>query len=136
MDRHDTEAIERLLADAESAVLAGDLDGYLALVDDQAVKLWPGLAPVVGKAAIRKLYSEHVLGDLDWLAMRHIPQELQIAGDWAYTWGRAEGLIRDKATGKESGGSTNYLQIVRKHPDGSWRIWRSIHNDNPTPYPK
>ena len=53
MDDAHLESVGKLFSESESAMLADDLDRYMACFDDDAVVLWPDQAPIIGKTAIR-----------------------------------------------------------------------------------
>ena len=60
------------------------------------------------------------------------PFETQVAGDWAYDRGNATVTVTPKS-GKQMEESVKYLVIVKRQPDGSWKIYRLISNSNNPP---
>jgi len=122
----EVEQVNELIARSESLWLARDLDGYMALHDKQVVLLWPNqAAPIVGAKAARSWY-ENVLGRLEYLEMHHEKEETEVAGSWAFTWGRSSGAAIQKANGERSEFRVKYLYILRKQADSSWAIYRLI----------
>jgi ketosteroid isomerase-like protein len=55
-------------------------------------------------------------------------QEVQVVGDFAIQWGAIN--IRAKKEGEraESAAVRNVVQVLRRQPDGSWKISRAIWN--------
>lgn len=119
-------AINDLWAQYKATSDRNDFDGWLALWDDQGVKMRPGQPELVGKQAMRE--------NLDWgdaPTVMHIdPQETVVAGAWAYVRGQfsvdmldTEGAVADTMEGK-------FLSILKQEPNGCWRLYRDIHNWN------
>ncbi len=60
------------------------------------------------------------------------PLETQVAGDWAYDRGNYTVTVTPKS-GKPMEASAKYLIIVKRQPDGSWKVYREISNSNNPP---
>lgn len=58
---------------------------------------------------------------------KHIPLEIQAAGDWGYARGNITGNLTPKS-GKPIEKSINYLAILKWGPDGSWKGYRDMAN--------
>jgi ketosteroid isomerase-like protein len=126
----DLEAINELRDRLVECFNAGDADPVIACLADDAVGMPPDEPAQVGKevygAYIRELMATH---DVD--ESIHV-LETEIAGDWAYDRGRWEATIVNKADGAKSHAGGDYLWILRKLPDGQWRLTRLIwNNDQP-----
>jgi ketosteroid isomerase-like protein len=55
-------------------------------------------------------------------------EELEVAGDWAFAWGSETVTLV-----AQTGGSPIHMQgkgmsILKRQPDGSWKIARGINN--------
>ena len=61
--------------------------------------------------------------------IKHDPLETQVAGDWAYERGNITETVTPKA-GKPIEQSVKYLVILKRQPDGSWKIHRDMDNSN------
>jgi len=127
----DDVAIRTLTDEWLAAEQARDIDRLLEQVTEDAVFLMPGGRAVSGKAAIRNLFeaffasfvSEHTV----------TIREVQVHGDWAFTWGEEVTVLRPV-----SGGPATQMQgfgcsILRRGPDGRWRFARGINNMAPGP---
>jgi uncharacterized protein (TIGR02246 family) len=126
----DQKAIAELQQRDIEANIAVDTDRILALRTDDIVYLVPGRAPLVGQDAVRKYLEEirQQLADWDMVAYEENWQEVQVVGDFAIQWGTVN--IRAKKEGEraESAAVRNMMQVLRRQPDGSWKIARAIWN--------
>ncbi len=118
----DERAIRELVATWMAATKAGDHDAVLSLMADDVVFMVPGREPF-GKeafaAASKGMQGMRIDGTSDI-------RELQVLGDWAYLRSHL------KVTITPPGGSpttrTGYtLTILRKGPDGKWRLARDAN---------
>ena len=111
---------------------ASDLDNFLSLWEDNAIRMDPDKPSFIGKENIRKffepsfeLFSVNVAlyGDT----------EIQISGDMAFS----RGTYTLSLTPKEGGPTTNidgkWLDILKRQTDGSWKIYIDIVNLNGSP---
>jgi uncharacterized protein (TIGR02246 family) len=126
----DQKAIAELQQRDIEANIAVDTDKILALRTDDIVYLVPGRPPLVGQEAVRKYLEEirQQLADWDMVAYEESWQEVQVVGDFAIQWGTVN--IRAKKEGEraESAAVRNMMQVLRRQPDGSWKISRAIWN--------
>jgi uncharacterized protein (TIGR02246 family) len=108
---------------------SGEAGAVLALMTDDFVALTPGKPPVVGKEAVRREITAD-LEELDVRELRFEPAEIEIRGDWAWTWGRSEAVMTTRGTGDDIHVTGKYLWILRRHADGTWRIARDSAHGN------
>jgi ketosteroid isomerase-like protein len=61
------------------------------------------------------------------------PRDLVVSGDWAYECGYFTATSQPKAGGEVSHFTGNYLRILRRQSDGSWKMTREMAaGDRPT----
>ena len=133
-DEHaeDVAAIQRLTEDWHDGWLAGDADALVALYADGAVLMPQSQPAVLGKEAIHSLYQSvfreyTVKGDGETL-------EIEIGGNWAFLRGTYTLTATPKAGGERLEDAGKHLFILKRQPDGSWKIARLIANsDQPPP---
>jgi uncharacterized protein (TIGR02246 family) len=134
----DRKAIADLQRRNIEANMALDTEKLLALRTDDVVYLVPGRAPLVGQDAVRK-YLEEIRGQLanwDMLGYEENWQEVQVVGDFAFEWGTADIRARREGERRESGAVRNVMQVLRRQPDGDWKIARTVWNiQSPPPAP-
>jgi len=88
--------------------------------------------PIVGKDAIQSGYQA-VFNQFSVKGTSEI-LELEVGGDWAYMRGTYTITVTPKAGGppvEEDRG--NWLWIVKRQPDGAWKIYRGMGASEPLP---
>lgn len=103
-----------------------DVEALVALWTDDGVLLQPGVAPVVGKEAIRKLLLEQQRESarVEMISYEENWEEVRITGDYAFEWGQI-GATLQMPNGKDVRQSVNAIRVLAKQPDGSWRVARA-----------
>src|SRR5262249_49471914 len=118
----DERAIRELIATWMAASQAGDTDTVLSLMTDDVVFMVPGGEPF-GKEAFAK--ASQGLKDMRMEGSSEI-RELKVLGDWAYL--RAHVQMTVTPAGGAPVQRTGYtLTILRKQPDGRWRLARDAN---------
>lgn len=119
----DERAIRGLIDAWLAASKAGDLATVLSLMTDDVVFMVPGAQPF-GKQAFAAA-SE---------GMRNVRiertseiQEIKILGDWAYLRNYIEMTATPPGGGTPVRRSGHTLTILRKEPDGRWRLARDAN---------
>lgn len=126
----DRQAIEQLMTDWAAAVKTKDVARLASMVTDDAVFLPPGFPPIRGKQAVENMYKSF-FPQFSTIEQTVVVEELEVAGDWAFAWGSERSVLI-----MQSGGSTiqmegKGLSILRRQPNGSWKISRGINNSRP-----
>jgi uncharacterized protein (TIGR02246 family) len=116
-----------------TAYNAGDAAGVAALFTDDAVSMPDHHTAISGKAAIQQFMQEMFTQYTANLTVT--PGDTEISGDIAHEHGTFTGTITPKTGGgapmMQSG---NYLVVLKRQPDGSWRIHHDIDNSS-APHP-
>ena len=116
----DIEAIKKISEEWSAAFNAGNIDKLVSLFTDDAVRIPPNKPVQIGKEAIR--------GWIQWLfdqvIMEHESElvDVKVSSDLAFfrcTWAKIS-TPKDKGESRKHNG--NYVSIVQKQPDGSWKI--------------
>jgi uncharacterized protein (TIGR02246 family) len=124
----DIAAIKRLAEDWHAGWLVGDADVLLALYADDPALMPQNQPPVIGKDAIRPLY-EAVFEEFEVVGAGEM-LEVEACGEWGYLWSTYTLTVTPKAGGDPLEDSGNSIFIVRRQPDGSWKIARLIANSD------
>jgi len=124
-------AIEELHRRDREAAMAGEVSALLDLVTDDVVLLPPGGAPVVGKEAVAEMLAREdgTRSGTEILEYVQDFQEVSLYGDVAVEWGRYRGRSRLE-DGEEAASSGSLLRILRRGPDGAWKVARSIWTED------
>jgi uncharacterized protein (TIGR02246 family) len=121
----DEQAIRELIAKWHRATAAGEVDTILDCMTDDVVFLVAGRPPMAGRATfesgLRELLKTHRLassGDVT---------EVVVSGDLAYSLTRLTVRMEPLAGGEPIVRSGHTMSILRKFPDGRWRMTRDAN---------
>ncbi len=119
--------------DAEvTAIADDDIEGYLAVLTEDAVFLPPGL-PSMGGEELRVSLREFLeQWRVEWLGFRH--DETEISGDLAFHRFSYSWRLEPKSGGQLQVAHGKGLHILRRCDGDSWKIAREVRNDRPTPH--
>ena len=132
----DMAAIEQLHRSDSAAAKVGDVDTLATLWTADAVALPPGEQPIIGIDAIRGWLNKNRLDTAKMEITEYVMdfKEVRVVGDQAFEWARTSISMRPKGAANYFHASGNLMRILRKQPDGNWKVARSIWNlDNPSP---
>jgi ketosteroid isomerase-like protein len=127
----DKVAIGKVRLDFNAAFNDGKAEVIGQLIDLNGVWLPPGKQAVVGKDKIVQHYA-------DYFAQVHSEFELksgdiQVGDGWAFMSGDFSRTDTPKVGGKATHASGHYLFVLKKQPDGTWKIARDIWNETLKP---
>lgn len=125
----DVEAIRAVFAEFDAAAAAGDMERTLALYADDVLVMPPDQPARAGIDAQREA-SEGYYDEFDSNLTSQV-DEIAVMGDLAF----ARVSWSETATPKAGGDTTrvqgNWLVILKKQPDGSWKAWREMWTTYP-----
>ncbi len=120
----DEQAIRAVHAAWMDAVNAGDLEQLLALMTDDVVFLNPGQEPLGRDGFPDRFTAGHRQFDLRCISEL---EEVEVAGEIAYTLCRDRLSLRPRAGGPAKALTGHRMTIYRKQPDGRWLLARDAH---------
>lgn len=131
-DQAALEAIEALHRTDQRASLAHDAETLLSLWSDDPAAL-PPRGPIVRGDSLRAWLRSSLEASSPWETVEYVQdwQEVQVIGDYAWDMGTYRGRSRNRETGQEVSSSGKLLRILQRQPDGSWKVHRSIWNQEP-----
>lgn len=110
----------------DSAITAGEEQPFINLLTDDVMWMVPNQPALVGREPVRNRIQG--LFSTSSLQLRSTVDEIHVAGEWAYVLG----TYHLRVTPKESGAPTEevgkLINILRKDPNGSWRLARHLWN--------
>lgn len=126
------EAIEALHRTDRRASLAHDAETLLSLWSDDPAAL-PPRGPIVRGDTLREWLRSSLAAGSGWETVEYVQdwQEVQVVGDYAWDLGTYRGRSRNRETGEEVTSRGKLLRILKREPDGSWKVHRSIWNQDP-----
>jgi ketosteroid isomerase-like protein len=133
--KSDLQAIEELHKRDVAAAKAYDVEALATLWTDDIVSMPPSAQPIVGKKANRDVLAagEAQAKQVEIVEYSQKWDEVTVAGDYAYEWGTFKSLIKMKTGGATSSAEFKVMRILKRQPDGSWKVHRSIWNEIPPP---
>jgi uncharacterized protein (TIGR02246 family) len=135
----DLRAIDDLHRRDIAANKAYDVEALAALWTDDVVTMPPGMAPIVGKKANRDLLeaNEVQAKQIDILGYEQQWEEIRVLGDYAYEWGifRSTAKLKAAPTSDPIKSEFRVMRVLKRQPDGGWKVHRSIWNSAPPPEP-
>ena len=124
-------AIRKLLMDNAAALNTGDPSAMAKFYEQDAVQLPPNSPAVIGWKAIRSTLESGFKG----IKVTETIQIIEVSS--SYRWAFARGTYRIVTTPQGGGEPTvatgNWLNILRRQPDDSWKIARSCWSSEEQP---
>ena len=130
LGNQDEAEIAKILATRDAwiaGVKAQDLDRLMNLLTDDIVMMHPNRPAVVGKAANRAdLVAAFTKFRVDQTAES---DETVVAGEWAFDRARVATTLTP-ISGEAVTFHSKSITLLRRQPDGSWKIARTIGNSD------
>jgi ketosteroid isomerase-like protein len=104
-------------------------DAYVLDVADDAVWMPQNAAPVRGKAAVRA-YIEEFFRTYILETDSQVIESLDADGELASRRFMTDGTYVIRATGKRVAFDQKYIDVLKKQPDGSWKITLHMWSNN------
>jgi uncharacterized protein (TIGR02246 family) len=133
--QQDRKGIEELHQKEIQANVALDVPALASLWSDDIVSLPPDGPPLVGRAANLQFLEDTAKKMADYNILSYTQdwqQVFQLDPDYAFEWGFISGRLQPAAGGKETEYRYKVLRILKREPDGSWRVHRTSWNDTLT----
>jgi len=127
----DMEALDRLRVAALEALRSADEDALYDCFTDDAVVMDPGASSAYERNGHdhRFLSVIFLFGAVDAALT---PHETTVSGDWAFEWGSHRKTMLEDITVEsdtEARYEGDYVAILRRQPDGEWKIARFIYTE-------
>jgi ketosteroid isomerase-like protein len=111
----------------EKAIKADDTNAMVNMWDNDGVMLPPAEPAVVGASQIRAWLTKNRVTATSANISQDVTnwKDIMVSGDYGFQWGQTFVDIRSKdgSTGFHMYGTA--LQVLRKEPGGSWKLFRS-----------
>jgi uncharacterized protein (TIGR02246 family) len=131
----DRRAIAELHETDMTASKARDVATLLSLCSEDCVLLPPGEDPMMGQEAIRESLERDQDQEQDYLITEYVHKfaEVKVLGDWAFEWGTFRAAAEPVGGGPPIRSSGKILRILERQGDGTWKVARSIWNNDLAP---
>lgn len=121
-------AIRELLERYEHDVNTGDVDDWVSLWEDNAVRMVPNAPAVSGLLEIRESAAPMFAPNVTQMKVEIL--EIVPLGDLAFTRGTYSYSATPGGTDESISGSGKYLSILARQPDGGWKFRRDCFNED------
>ncbi len=129
----DRAAIEAVREAEEAAANAGNVDGFMALIAEDAMYLQPNGPPLIGADAVRE-WLEEFMEATTVEFNRYDTEEVIVSGDLAVERFSGEWTLMPKAGGDPVTEGIKGVHVMERQADGSWKILYDVWNsDEPLP---
>lgn len=125
-------AADKVRVRYNAAFCAGDAKALSLLIEHDGVWLPPGKPALVGIESIVASYLKYFDEMRSVLALGR--GQIQVSGTWAFMSGDFTRTDTPKRKGAARSVAGHYLLVLKRHPDGSWKIVRNIWNDGAIPH--
>ena len=124
----DLAAIEKGRQQDIAATLSRDPVALTDLWTDDAIRLGVGAPAEVGKQAIRAS-NERQTANKDFKVLSYVPETKDLTfldGGWAVEWRTFTASYVDSPGGEAKQIRGTVLMVLKKLPDGSWKVFRAM----------
>jgi uncharacterized protein (TIGR02246 family) len=131
--RADVAAINEVREREIALVATGDVDGLLSVYTIDVVMMPPNEPALHGQDATKK-WAEAMFGQVT-MKGRYTTSDVSVAGDWAIDRYTGVLTITPKGGGSPSEEKVKGIHIMKRQPDGTWRIAQDVWNSDAPPPP-
>ena len=128
----DRKGIEELHQKEIQANVALDVPALASLWTDDIVSLPPDGPPLEGRAANLQFLEETAKKMADYNILSYTQdwqQVFQVDPDYVFEWGFISGRLQPAAGGKEIEYRYKALRILKREPNGTWKVHRTSWSD-------
>jgi ketosteroid isomerase-like protein len=126
-----TRAVDNIFRTWGETNLNPDLEGFMSIWDENAVKMAAGRPTAVGAAGIRGM-KQKAFGTTIYAKFEIKVDEYQLAGGFGWARGIYTIVSQQKTGGDPLTDVGTFLTVFKKQSDGSWKVYR----DTMMPLPK
>jgi ketosteroid isomerase-like protein len=123
----DKAAINKVRLDFNAAFNEGNAEAMGLLIDREGVWMPPGEPAIVGKDNVVARYTDYFTKVRSKFELK--PGEIMLCGDRAFMSGAFKRADTPKTGGAVKEVTGHYLFVLKKQPDGIWKIARDIWNE-------
>lgn len=121
--------INILLAAWKERLAAGDLDGVVALVTEEAEFWSQGQPPLRGRKAVREAFAPFLARYT--MHQEFHCEELMVVEDWGFMRGLEVNRLRPRDGDGETVVRQRAFSVIHRGRDGVWRFHRGMTNQPP-----
>jgi ketosteroid isomerase-like protein len=129
----DRAAIEKLRQQDIAATISRDPVALTDFWTDDAIRLGAGAPPEIGKKTIRTS-NERQTANKSFKILTYVPETKDLTfldGGWAVEWRTYSASYVDSPGGEAKLVHGTVLAVLKKLPDGSWKVFRAMGSMEP-----
>jgi ketosteroid isomerase-like protein len=126
-EQSDKVAIQAVLDKWFASYIAKDLEEMMSCHAEELVTIMPFGMPTYGLEPWREILAG-AFQKMDVLEIVSDTEEILVLGDWAWIWYMEWAKRRRIETGEEFANFVRGAQMMKRQPDGEWKIARYIGN--------
>ena len=107
-----------------------DVEGWMALWDEEGIKMSPNMRSIYGKSAIHEFKNKKSQSPED-IEMTIKVEDTQLSGNFGFAHGTYFVSVTPKGGGAVKSKDGKFLTIFKKQTNGSWKIYRDSVSSNP-----
>ncbi len=123
----DKAAINELYSQYCKGCNTGDLELWISLWDDNAMRFEPEIPTVIGKENIKE-YIQPAFENFNLEVVILGEPEIEITENWAFSQSEYTVTLTPKTEGPTTFIEGRWVDILRRQDDGSWKIYRDMAN--------
>ena len=127
-DASDLGSLGSLSKEVEKVWNEGDFEGFMALIDDEAIFKGPDNSPLVGIEALRDFYNGFF--NAFTFNVEITSEEIFVFGDYAYSLEIWKGSMNPKDGSDPIFFDNTDMALYKRQADNTWKIWRTMYNTN------
>lgn len=127
-DQNDVQVITEISKARADAFNNGDALGIAIHFTDDAVLMPPGQPSLIGPQAVENYYQ--AIFDEYHTELTSEYREVEVSGNLAYGRGYAKVKLTPKNGGESSYAESEYINILKKQADGTWKTTHDIWNSS------
>jgi ketosteroid isomerase-like protein len=127
----DIEATESLINECSRAWNEEDYEGFMAIIDEEAIFLPPN-APSFGSMETIRSIGKTEFGSFDF-DVTITTEKIHVSGDLAFSRDLWNGPMNPKDGGEPIVFENKNLVLYKRQVDGSWKTWRAMYSSNTPP---
>lgn len=121
--------MDAIWAEYSDSLMAGDAERWGQLWLEDGVQMPPGAPPNIGKEAILANLAAG-LGQVSYEDFVINNEEVTVSGDLAVVRGTYATNLVPKGGGGPLPLDGKYMSVLKRQPDGEWKLFRDIFNSN------
>lgn len=130
-NKNEKQEIEAIIAVSNARAKAfnqGDAAGIAEHFTEDAILMPPGSESLIGRDAVAQYYQS--IFDQYETGLESGYKEVEVRGNLAYGRGYARVKLTPKTGGATVNSEAEYINILKKQPDGSWKTTHDIWNSS------